>query len=96
MRECANGDVKSFRHRIHRPIDQHDFEFQPGVLRLEGAECIGEPGNGQRGGGLDAEMIDQVMVLFAHARQEIADVGHHAARAMQISLTCFRQSQLAG
>ena len=96
MRECADGNVKAFGDRIDRPVDQHDFQFQPRIFRLESAEHIGKPGDGQRGRRLDAQVIDQIMVLFAHARQQIADVSHHAAGAMHILLSGFGQPQLTG
>jgi len=96
MRERADGNVKTFRDRIDRPVDQHDFQFQPRIFRLESAEHIGKPGDGQRCRRLDAQVIDQIMVLLAHARQKIADISHHAACAMHIALACFRQSQLPG
>ena len=96
MRERADGNVKTFRDRIDRPVDQHDFQFQPRILRLEGAEHIGQPRDGQRCRRLDAQVIDQIMVLFAHARQKIADVSHHAACAMHILLAGFGQPQLTG
>ena len=41
-------------------------------------------------------MIDQIMVLFAHARQKIADISHYAARALHILLSGFGQPQLTG
>jgi hypothetical protein len=41
-------------------------------------------------------MIDQIMVLFAHARQKIADVSHHAACAMHVLVSGFGQPQLTG
>ena len=36
------------------------------------------------------------MVLFAHARQKIANVSHHAASAVHILLSGFGQPQLTG
>ncbi|MGY4431676.1 hypothetical protein ACVWWO_004153 [Bradyrhizobium sp. F1.13.1] len=94
MRKRADGDIEAFGHRIDGTVDQDDLELQLRVLSLEGAEHIGKPGDGQRCRCLDTQMIDKIMAFLAHARQEIADIGDHAPRPLDIFLTRRGQPQL--
>ncbi len=93
MRKGADGDVKAFGHGIDRAIDQHDIELQSRVLGLEGAEGIRKPRHRQRGRRLDAQMIDEIVALLAHARQQIGGVGDDAARAMHVALAGLQVSR---
>ena len=96
MREGADGDVETFGHGIDRAVDQHDVELELRILALERAEDIGEARHCQRGRGLDAEVIDEIVALLAHAREQVGGVGHHAACAMHVALPGFCEAQLPG